>query len=66
MQKRKRMIKQHDEMLHEFISITNRFSPLLKGRNCHAVWKTKSNYFIFKETKLSKIIPAGSKRMAKP
>lgn len=41
-------------MLSEFITITNKYSPLLKGRNCHAVWKQNQITSFFKETKLSK------------
>lgn len=34
--KRKRINKKHDKMLNKCITINNRFSLLMKGRNCHS------------------------------
>lgn len=47
----------HDKVLNTYIKITNRFSLLLKDRNYHAGWKTKSNYLFLKETRLGKMLP---------
>ena len=45
----------HDKMLNKHIAIINSFSLLLKGKICHAGWKTKTIKFFRDKAKQNNI-----------